>query len=92
MTETNRRIEQTPAQAVVFLEALAGLVEQSPVAYSAAAAADLAAHIRGMAEAVTTEAHVNPAVLNNTRQYAALDWRNEALAVLFSAEHRQKFH
>ncbi|GLU61596.1 hypothetical protein [Paenarthrobacter ureafaciens] len=92
MTETNRRIAQTPAQAVVFLKTLAGLVEKSPVAYSADAAADLAAHIRGMAEAVTTEAHVHPAELNTTRQYAALDWHNEAVAVLFAAEHRSTFH
>jgi len=92
MTETNRIIEQTPAQAVVFLETLAGLVEKSPVAYSADAAGDLAAHIRGMAEAVSLEAHVNPAELNTTRQYAALDWHNESIAVLFAAEHRSTFH
>ncbi|MHC8609772.1 hypothetical protein ACW4FP_19200 (plasmid) [Paenarthrobacter ureafaciens] len=92
MTGTKRRIEETPAQAVVFLETLAGLVEQSPVAYRSAAAADLAAHLRGMAEAVTTEAYVNPAELETTRQYAALDWNNEAVAVLFAAEHRQKLH
>ena len=91
MTET-RRTAQSPAQAVVFLETLAGLVEQSPVAYSADAAADLAAHIRGMAEAVTTEAHVNITELNTTRQYAALDWYNEAAAVLFAAEYRATFH
>lgn len=77
---------------MVFIETLAGLVEQSPVAYSADAAADLAAHIRGMAEAVTTAAHVNPSELNTTRQYAALDWHNEAAAVLFAAEHRAAFH
>ncbi|WP_353748067.1 MULTISPECIES: hypothetical protein [unclassified Paenarthrobacter] len=91
MTET-RRTAQSPAQAVVFLEALAGLVEQSPVAYSVDAAADLTAHIRGMAEAVTTEAHVNTTELSTTRQYAALDWHNEAAAVLFAAEHRATLH
>ena len=51
----------------------------------------LAAHIRGMAEAVTTEARVNPAELDTTRQYAALDWHNEAIAVMFAAEHRPTF-
>lgn len=91
MTEP-RRIAQTTAQAVVFLETLAALVEKSPVAYSADAATDLAAHIRGMAHAVTTEAHVNPTVLDTTRQYAALDWHNESVAVLFAAEHRSTFH
>ncbi|MDR6989314.1 hypothetical protein J2Y66_003829 [Paenarthrobacter nitroguajacolicus] len=90
MVETNR-IAQTPAQAVVFLETLAELAEKSPVAYTADAAQDLAAHIRGMAEAVTAEAHVNPAELDTTRQYAALDWHNEALAVLFAPEHRATF-
>ena len=90
MTEP-RTISQTPAQAVVFLETLAAIVEKSPVTYSADSAADLAAHLRGMAEAVTSEAHVNPAELNTTRQYAALDWHNEAVAVLFAAEHRPSF-
>ena len=91
MTVTHR-IAQTPAQAVVFLETLAGLVEKSPVAYSADAAKDLAAHLRGMAEAVTTDAQVNPAELDTTRQYAALDWHTEAVAVLFAPEHRPTFH
>ncbi|WP_416405492.1 hypothetical protein [Arthrobacter sp. LFS091] len=91
MTET-RSIAQTPAQAAVFLETLAAIVEKSPVAYSTDSAGDLAAHIRGMAEAVTTEAHVKPAELDTTRQYAALDWHNEAIAVLFAAEHRPTFH
>jgi len=90
MTET-RSIAQTPAQAVVFLETLAAIVEKFPVAYSTDSAEDLAAHIRGMAEAVTTGARVNPAELNTTRQYAALDWHNEAIAVLFAAEHRPTF-
>lgn len=90
MTE-NSSIAQTPAQAVIFLEILAGLVEKSPVAYSTDSAADLAAHIRGMAEAITTEANVNPGELTVTRQYAARDWRNEAVAVLFAAEHRATF-
>ena len=79
-------IAETPAQAVVFLEELAKLVEKSPVTYSPDAAADLAAHIRGMAEAV--EANVSPATLATTRDYAALDWHNEIKAVLFAAEHR----
>ncbi|MBU8868595.1 hypothetical protein [Paenarthrobacter aromaticivorans] len=92
MTAETHRIAQTPAQAVVFLETLAGLVEQSPVSYSTGAAADLAAHIRGMAEAVTTEAHIDQGVLDITRQYAALDWHNETAAVLFAAEHRPMFH
>ncbi|MFK0007768.1 hypothetical protein ACIQTZ_12000 [Paenarthrobacter sp. NPDC090520] len=92
MTAQTHRIAQTPAQAVVFLETLAELVEQSPVTYSPGAAADLAAHIRGMAEAVTTEAHVHLPALDITRQYAALDWHNEAIAVLFAAEHRPMFH
>lgn len=91
MAET-RRIAQTPVQAVVFLETLAGLVEKSPMAYSADAAADIAGHLRGMAEAVTIGAHVNPAELDTTRQYAALDWHNEVVAVLFAAEHRPAFH
>ncbi|WP_454812717.1 hypothetical protein [Paenarthrobacter nitroguajacolicus] len=91
MTE-NRSIANSPAQAVVFLETLAAIVEKSPVAYSTDGAADLAAHLRGMAEAVNTEAHVNPAELENVRQYSALDWHNEAIAVLFAAEHRPTFH
>ncbi|GGJ39854.1 hypothetical protein [Paenarthrobacter histidinolovorans] len=87
----HRTIAQTPAQAVVFLETLAAIVEKSPVAYSTDSAADLAAHLRGMAEAVTTEANVNPGELTTTRQYAGLDWHNEAVAVLFAPEHRPTF-
>jgi hypothetical protein len=45
-----------------------------------------------MPDAFTTTAHVNPAELETTRQYAALDWNNEAVAVLFAAEHRPKLH
>lgn len=82
----NRSIANSPAQAVVFLETVAAIVEKSPVAYSGSAAEDLAAHIRDMAAAVNTEAHVNPAELDTTRQYAALDWHNEAIAVLFAAD------
>jgi len=81
-------VPETPAQAAVFLEELAKIVQKSSVAYSADAAADLAAHIRGMAEAVTTEARVDPARLSTTRQYAALDWYNEIKAVVYAAEHR----
>lgn len=91
MTGTHR-IAQTSAQAVVFLESLAAIVQKSPVAYSAQAADDLAAHIRGMAEAVSTDARLSPAELATTRQYAALDWHNESVAVLFAAEHRTTFH
>lgn len=87
MTE-NSRITENTAQTVVFLETLAKLVEKSPVAYSTAAAEDLAAHVRGMAEAVVNDARVDPGVLDVTRQYAALDWHNELVAVLFSPEHR----
>ncbi|SEJ76870.1 hypothetical protein SAMN04487917_1131 [Arthrobacter sp. yr096] len=87
----NRTIANSPAQAVVFLETLAAIVEKSPVAYSTDYAADLAAHIRGMADAVTTEARVNRVELDTTRQYAALDWHNEAVAILFAAEHRPTF-
>ncbi|WGM22961.1 hypothetical protein QEH68_22120 (plasmid) [Paenarthrobacter sp. OM7] len=90
MTE-NRTITNSPAQAVVFLETLAAIAEISPVAYSTDGAETLAAHIRGMAEAVNTEAHVNPSILETTRQYAALDWHCEAIAVLFAAEHRPTF-
>jgi len=90
MTE-NRTIVNSPAQAVVFLETLAAIVEKSPVAYSTDGAEDLAAHLRGMAEAVNTEAHVNPTELENARQYSALDWHNEAIAVLFAPEHRPTF-
>ena len=91
MTHSNRIPENT-AQTVVFLETLAACVEKSPVTYSADAAKDLAAHIRGMADAVTTDARVDPAVLDATRQYAALDWRIELVAVLFAAEHRPTMH
>lgn len=87
MTDSNK-ISESTAQAVVFLETLAGLVEKSPVTYSPEAAKDLAAHIRGMAEVVSTEARVNPGALETTRQYAALDWHNEIVAVLFAREHR----
>jgi hypothetical protein len=81
MNETNRITENT-AQTVVFLETLAALVEKSPESYSAAASKDLAGHLRGMAEAVTADAHVNP----------ALDWHNELVAVLFAPEHRPNMH
>ena len=91
MNETNRITENT-AQTVVFLETLAALVEKSPESYSAAASKDLAGHIRAMAEAVTADAHVNPALLDTTRQYAALDWHNELVAVLFAPEHRPNMH
>jgi hypothetical protein len=91
MTETNRIAEDT-AQTVVFLETLARLVEKSSVAYSEAAAKDLAGHIRGMADAVTADARVDPAVLNTTRMYAALDWHCELVAVLFSREHRPRMN
>lgn len=87
MTETSRITENT-AQTVVFLETHAALVEKSPVTYSAAAAKDLGAHVRGMADAVTSNARVDPGLLDMTRQYAALDWHNELVAVLFSTEHR----
>ncbi|MFC8411784.1 hypothetical protein [Arthrobacter sp. NPDC057259] len=89
---TGNSIAENPAQTVVFLETLAAIVQKSPVAYSADAAADLAAHIRGMAETVTTEARVDPGTLDTTRQYAALDWHNEIVAVLFAAEHRPGLH
>lgn len=38
------------------------------------------------------QAHIDPGILNITRQYAALDWRNETTAVLFAAEHRTTLH
>jgi hypothetical protein len=79
---------QNTAQTVVFLEELARIVEKSPATYSTAAAADLAENIRAMADAVTTEAHVDPALLDNTRKYAALDWQGEIAAVLIAKEHR----
>lgn len=91
MTNGNSISENT-AQTVVFLETLARIVQKSPVAYSPDAAANLAAHIRGMAEAVTKDARVDPALLVTTRQYAALDWHNELVAVLFTADHRSGLH
>ncbi|NSX38300.1 hypothetical protein HTS88_18105 [Pseudarthrobacter oxydans] len=87
MIESSRITENT-AQTVVFLETLAALVEKSPVTYSAAAAKDLAAQVRGMADAVTRDARVDPGLLDVTRQYSTLDWHNELVAVLFSPEHR----
>lgn len=89
---TGNEISENTAQTVVFLETLASIVQKSPVAYSTDAAADLAAHIRGMAEAVATEARVDPALIVTTRQYAALDWHNEIVAVLFAADHRAGLH
>ena len=59
MTESNK-ISESPAQSVAFLETLMGLVEKSSVTYTAEAAKDLAAYIRGMAEVVSIEARVNP--------------------------------
>ncbi|CAN7555023.1 hypothetical protein LJR013_003976 [Pseudarthrobacter oxydans] len=91
MTE-NSRITENTAQTVVFLETLAALVEKSPVTYSAAAAKDLAAQVRSMADAVTRDARVDPGLLDVTRQYATLDWHNELVAVLFSPEHRPTMH
>ena len=91
MNEANHTTENT-VQTVVFLETLATLVEKSPESYNADASKDLAAHIRGMAEAVTTDARVDPALLDTTRQYAALDWHNELVAVLFAPQHRPKMH
>lgn len=86
------RITENTAQTVVFLETLASLVQKSPESYSADASNDLAAHIRGMAEAVTKDARVDPGLLDTTRRYAALDWRNELVVVLFAPEHRAKMH
>jgi hypothetical protein len=83
---------QNTAQAVVFLEALANIVEKSPVTYSTEAAAELAASIRSMANEVTTDARVDPNLLDVTRQYATLDWHNEIAAVLIAREHRAKVH
>jgi hypothetical protein len=83
---------QNTAQTVVFLEALARIVEKSPVTYSTDAAKELAESIRSMAEVVTTDAHVNPSVLDVTRQYATLDWHNEIAAVLIEAKHRAQVH
>jgi hypothetical protein len=84
----NKVISESTAQTVVFLEVLALLLEKSPVAYNEDAAKDLAGHIRGMAEAVNSGAHVDQTVLEVTRQYAALDWHNELMAVMFSKKHR----
>lgn len=83
---------QNTAQAVVFLEALARIVEKSPVTYSVEAAAELASSIRSMTEEVTTDSRVDPEVLDATRQYATLDWHNEIAAVLFDRENRPKVH
>jgi hypothetical protein len=83
---------QNTAQTVVFLEALARIVEKSPVTYSADAAQELAASIRSMAEVVTTDAHIDPGLLDVTRQYATLDWHNEIAAVLIEAKHRAAVH
>lgn len=90
MTEAHL-IHENTAQAVVFLEALADLVEKSPESYSADASRDLAAHIRGMAVAVTTSG-VDLDLLEVTRAFSRLDWHNELVAVLFSPEHRPKMH
>lgn len=83
---------QNTAQAIVFLEALASIVEKSPVTYSAEASNELAASIRSMAQVVTTDAAVDPSVLDNTRMYATLDWHNEIAAVLFAPEHRAEVY
>lgn len=83
---------QNTAQAVVFLEALARIVEKSPVTYSAEAAVELAASIRSMAEVVTTDSQVDPELLERTRGYATLDWHNEIAGVLIAREHRAKVH
>jgi hypothetical protein len=83
---------QNTAQAVVFLEALARIVEKSPVTYSTDASQELAASIRSMAEEVTTDARLDPNLLDLTRQYATLDWHNEIAAVLIAREHRAAVH
>lgn len=83
---------QNTAQTVVFLEALARIVEKSPVTYSTDASKELAESIRSMAEVVTTDAHIDPNLLDVTRQYATLDWHNEIAAVLIAKEHRAKVH
>ncbi|MGY4541360.1 hypothetical protein ACVWY0_001269 [Arthrobacter sp. UYNi723] len=83
---------QNTAQAVVFLEALARIVEKSPDTYSTEASMELAASIRSMAEVVTTDAFVDPSLLEITRQYATLDWHNEIAAVLIAKEHRAAVH
>lgn len=81
---------QNTAQTVVFLEALARIVEKSPVTYSADAAKELATSIRSMAEVVSTDSRVDPDLLDRTRQYATLDWHNEIAGVLIAGEHRAK--
>lgn len=83
---------QNTATAVVFLEALAKIVEKSPDAYSTDAAAELADSIRSMAEEVTKDARVDPALLEVTRQYGALDWHNEIAGTLIAPEHRAEVH
>ncbi|MDP9904602.1 hypothetical protein [Arthrobacter bambusae] len=83
---------QNTAQSVVFLEALARIVENSPVTYSEDAAKELAESIRSMAEIVTKDARIDPGLLDVTRQYATLDWHNEITAVLLAKEHRASVH
>jgi hypothetical protein len=83
---------QNTAQAVVFLEALARIVEKSPATYSEDASKELAASIRSMAEVVTRDAFIDPNLLDVTRQYATLDWHNEIAAVLIAKEHRSQVH
>ena len=83
---------QNTAQAVVFLEELAKIVEKSPATYSADAAATLADSIRSMAQEVTKDARVDTALLDVTRQYAALEWHDEIAAVLIASEHRNSVH
>jgi hypothetical protein len=84
----NMVISETAAQTVVFLEELAKIVEKSLVTYSKAAAEELAGHIRGMSEAVESDTHVDRIVLARCREYAALDWRSELLAVMVPKDHR----
>ncbi|MDP9903235.1 hypothetical protein [Arthrobacter bambusae] len=83
---------QNTAQTVVFLEALASIVENSPETYSADAAKELSESILSMAEVVTTDFRIDPSLLDLTRQYAAADWHNELAAVLLAKEHRAKVH
>lgn len=83
---------QNTAQAIVFLETLAEIVEKSPVTYSTEASLELAASIRSMGDEVTRDSHVDLSLLNATRQYATLDWQNEIAAVLFDREHRPRVH
>ena len=83
---------QNTAQAIVFLEALANIVEKSPATYSTDAAKELAASIRSMAQEVTQDARVDPTLLDVTRQYATLDWHNEIAAVLIDAKYRDQVH